>query len=59
MSSVLEPGKPIKTDKPAILDDAMRILNQLRNEAQELKETNERLLEEIKSLKVGLSYFYA
>ncbi|XP_048333618.2 transcription factor bHLH104 [Ziziphus jujuba] len=51
LSSVLEPGKPIKTDKPAILDDAMRVLNQLKNEAQELRETNEKLLEEIKSLK--------
>lgn len=59
MSSVLEPGKPAKTDKPAILDDAMRVLNQLRNEAQELRETNERLIEEIKSLKVGISHFYA
>jgi hypothetical protein len=52
LSSVLEPGRPAKTDKPAILDDAIRVLNQLKNEAQELKETNEKLLEEIKSLKV-------
>ncbi|KAH8495627.1 hypothetical protein Peur_055675 [Populus x canadensis] len=51
LSSVLEPGRPAKTDKPAILDDAIRVLNQLKNEAQELKETNEKLLEEIKSLK--------
>ena len=55
MSSVLEPGRPAKTDKPAILDDAIRVLNQLKNEAQELKETNEKLLEEIKSLKVVIS----
>uniref|UniRef100_A0A6M2E8W4 BHLH domain-containing protein n=1 Tax=Populus davidiana TaxID=266767 RepID=A0A6M2E8W4_9ROSI len=51
LSTVLEPGRPAKTDKPAILDDAIRVLNQLKNEAQELKETNEKLLEEIKSLK--------
>ncbi|KAG6757361.1 hypothetical protein POTOM_037669 [Populus tomentosa] len=51
LSSVLEPGRPAKTDKPAILDDAIRVLNQLKNEVQELKETNEKLLEEIKSLK--------
>ncbi|XP_021899523.1 transcription factor bHLH104 isoform X2 [Carica papaya] len=51
LSSVLEPGRPAKTDKPAILDDAIRVLNQLRAESQELKETNEKLVEEIKSLK--------
>lgn len=53
LSSVLEPGRPVKADKPAILDDAIRILNQLKNEAQDLKETNEKLLEEIKLLKVS------
>ncbi|GAV90891.1 hypothetical protein CFOL_v3_34291, partial [Cephalotus follicularis] len=52
LSSVLEPGRPAKTDKPAILDDAIRVLTQLRTEAQELQESNEKLLEEIKSLKV-------
>ncbi|KAL5542234.1 hypothetical protein UlMin_009944 [Ulmus minor] len=52
LSSVLEPGRPMKTDKPTILDDAIRVINQLKNEAQELKETNEKLIEEIKSLKV-------
>ncbi|XP_057430969.1 transcription factor bHLH104 isoform X2 [Lotus japonicus] len=51
LSSVLEPGRPVKTDKPAILDDAIRVLSQLKTEAQELKETNEKLLEEIKCLK--------
>lgn len=53
LSSVLEPGRTPKTDKPAILDDAIRVLNQLRDEAHELEETNQKLLEEIKSLKVG------
>ncbi|CAI0559044.1 unnamed protein product [Linum tenue] len=51
LSAVLEPGRPVKADKPAILDDAIRILQQLKSEAQELKETNEKLQEEIKSLK--------
>ncbi|XP_027366367.1 transcription factor bHLH104-like [Abrus precatorius] len=51
LSSVLEPGRPVRTDKPAILDDAIRVLSQLKTEAQELKETNEKLLEEIKCLK--------
>ncbi|KAI4345808.1 hypothetical protein L6164_012902 [Bauhinia variegata] len=51
LSSVLEPGRSVKSDKPAILDDAVRVLNQLKAEAQELKETNEKLLEEIKCLK--------
>ncbi|OIW07693.1 hypothetical protein TanjilG_30770 [Lupinus angustifolius] len=51
LSSVLETGRPVKTDKPAILDDAIRVLTQLKTEAQELKETHEKLLEEIKCLK--------
>lgn len=55
LSSVLEPGRTPKTDKPAIIDDAIRILNQLRDEAHKLEETNQKLLEEIKSLKVGCS----
>lgn len=57
MSSLLEPGRPPKNDKLAILGDAIRVVNQLRAESQEFKETNEKLVEEIKSLKVG--YFYA
>ncbi|XP_010466638.1 PREDICTED: transcription factor bHLH34-like [Camelina sativa] len=51
LSSVLEPGRTPKTDKVAILDDAIRVVNQLRGEAHELKETNQKLLEEIKNLK--------
>lgn len=42
----------MKTDKLAILGDAIRALNQLRSEALEYKESNEKLLEEIKTLKV-------
>lgn len=52
LSAVLEPGRPVKTDKVAILNDAIRILNHLRTESQEYKETNERLVEEIQNLKV-------
>ncbi|KAF8050022.1 hypothetical protein N665_2064s0006 [Sinapis alba] len=51
LSSVLEPTRTPKTDKPAILDDAIRVVNQLRGEAHELKETNQKLQEEIKTLK--------
>ncbi|KAK1591027.1 hypothetical protein Q3G72_001062 [Acer saccharum] len=51
LSCVLEPGRPARTDKPAILDDAIRVINQLRTEGQELKDENEKLQEEIKSLK--------
>nr|WIE96067.1 basic helix-loop-helix transcription factor [Loropetalum chinense var. rubrum]WIE96068.1 basic helix-loop-helix transcription factor [Loropetalum chinense var. rubrum] len=51
LSSILEPGRPAKTDKSAILGDAIRVLNQLRTEAQELKEANEKIQEEIKNLK--------
>lgn len=55
LSSVLEPKRTPKTDKSAIIDDAIRAVKQLRGEAHELKETNQKLLEEIKSLKVGFS----
>ncbi|CAA7012877.1 unnamed protein product [Microthlaspi erraticum] len=51
LSSVLEPTRTPKTDKSAILDDAIRVVNQLRGEATELKDTNQKLQEEIKSLK--------
>lgn len=51
LSSILEPGRPAKTDKPAIIDDAIRVLTKLRSEAQELKDTNEKLQQEIKSSK--------
>lgn len=54
LSAVLEPERPAKTDKPAIIDDAIRVISNLKNEAQELKDTNEKLLEEIKCLKVSL-----
>lgn len=51
LSSIVEPGRPAKTDKSAILSDAIRVLNQLRTEARELKLQNEKLQEDIKNLK--------
>lgn len=48
----MEPGKPPKADKVAILSDAARLLNQLRAEAQKLKQSNESLQDSIKNLKV-------
>ncbi|XP_058092122.1 transcription factor ILR3-like isoform X2 [Magnolia sinica] len=52
LASILEPGKPPKMDKAAILSDAVRVVTQLRSEAQKLKESNESLHEKIKELKV-------
>ncbi|XP_042502402.1 transcription factor ILR3-like isoform X1 [Macadamia integrifolia] len=52
LGTVLEPGRPPKTDKATILSDASRALVQLRTKAQQLKEANEKLQETIKDLKV-------
>ncbi|KAJ0769908.1 putative transcription factor bHLH family [Helianthus annuus] len=54
LSSTLEPDRPATTDKLAILGDAIRVLNRLKSESQDYKETNEKLLEEIKTLKASL-----
>ncbi|XP_039128039.1 transcription factor ILR3-like isoform X2 [Dioscorea cayenensis subsp. rotundata] len=51
LCSILDPGKPPKADKVAILTDANRLLKQLRLEAQKLKESNEALQVSIKNLK--------
>jgi len=51
LSSTLEPGRPARTDKLAIIGDAIRVLNQLKTDSQEYKEANEKLLEDIKTLK--------
>lgn len=59
LSSILEPGRPPKTDKAAILVDAVRMVNQLRGEAQHLKESSESLQEKITELKVCLSLFFS
>ncbi|EHA8589211.1 transcription factor ILR3 [Cocos nucifera] len=52
LSSILDPGRPPRSDKASILSDAARVLVQLRSEAQQLKESNEKLQETIKDLKV-------
>lgn len=49
---MLEPGRPPKTDKATILSDVVRMMEQLRTEAQKLKQSTEDLQEKIKELKV-------
>ncbi|XVF66955.1 hypothetical protein PTKIN_Ptkin10aG0081400 [Pterospermum kingtungense] len=51
LGAILEPGRPPKADKVAILADAVRMVDQLRSEAQQLKESNEELQAKIKELK--------
>ncbi|KAL2476217.1 Transcription factor ILR3 [Abeliophyllum distichum] len=51
LGAVLEPGRPPKTDKAAILVDAVRMVTQLRGEAHKLKDSNFNLQEKIKELK--------
>ncbi|KAH8494523.1 hypothetical protein Peur_060763 [Populus x canadensis] len=51
LGSILDPGRTPKTDKAAILVDAVRIVTQLRGEAQKLKDSNSSLQEKIKELK--------
>ena len=53
---MLEPGRPPKADKAAILGDAVRMVIQLRSDAQKLKESNEDLQEKIKELKVRFCF---
>lgn len=47
----------MKFDKLAILGDAIKVLNQLKAESEEYKEMNEKLLEEIRILKVRQDIF--
>jgi len=57
LGAILEPGKTPKMDKSAILNDAIRVVGELRSEAKKLKDSNESLQEKIKELKVcPLSY---
>ncbi|TYI03254.1 hypothetical protein ES332_A11G324300v1 [Gossypium tomentosum] len=51
LTSILEPERPPKTDKAAILVDAVRMVTQLRGEAQNLKDLNSSLHDRIKELK--------
>ncbi|KAJ0963902.1 hypothetical protein J5N97_029024 [Dioscorea zingiberensis] len=55
LSSVLDPGRPPKSDKGSILSDVSRVLEQLKAEVQELKTSNEKLQETIKDLKTEKS----
>ncbi|XP_022986346.1 transcription factor ILR3-like isoform X2 [Cucurbita maxima] len=52
LSAVLEPGKLPKTDKVAILSDAIRMMTDLQCEIEKLKESEDDLKEKIKELKV-------
>lgn len=54
LTSVLDPGRPPKSDKASILSDAVLVLAQLRSEAEQLKEANIKLQETIKQLKVWI-----
>ncbi|KAI4299236.1 hypothetical protein L6164_032714 [Bauhinia variegata] len=51
LGSILDPGRPPKMDKAVILNDAVRMVSQLQEEAQKLKESNENLQEKINELK--------
>jgi hypothetical protein len=52
LGSILDPGKTPKMDKAVILGDAVRMLTQLRDEAQKLKESKKIMQEKINELKV-------
>lgn len=54
LGSVLDPGRPPKMDKVVLLSDAVRMVIQLRDEAQKLKDANESLLEKMSELKVTI-----
>ncbi|KAK1360760.1 Transcription factor ILR3 [Heracleum sosnowskyi] len=51
LGAILDPGRPVKTDKAAILIDATRMVIQLRSESQKLKDTNTDLQQKVKELK--------
>ncbi|XWS15632.1 hypothetical protein CRYUN_Cryun34aG0018000 [Craigia yunnanensis] len=51
LASILDPGRPPKVDKAVILVDAVRMVTQLWDEAQKLRESNESLQEKINELK--------
>jgi hypothetical protein len=57
LGSVLEPGKTPKMDKSVIINDAIRMVTELRSESKKLKESNESLQDKIKELKVSLYFF--
>ncbi|XP_076948758.1 transcription factor ILR3-like [Bidens hawaiensis] len=52
LNEILDPGRSTKTDKSVILADAIRMVTQLRNEAEKLKDSSQDLLVKINELKV-------
>lgn len=58
LASILDYGRHSKMDKIAVLGDAVRMVNQLRMEAQKLKDSNEEMREKINELKVYLSSLF-
>ena len=55
-AEVCSASKQAKLDKASVLSDAVRMLTQLRGEAEKLKESNENLRETVKDLKVYFSH---
>nr|KYP48464.1 Transcription factor ILR3 [Cajanus cajan] len=51
LGSILDPVRPLKMDKAVILSDAVRLVSQLREEAQKLKDSTETLQDKINELK--------
>ncbi|PIN26458.1 hypothetical protein CDL12_00783 [Handroanthus impetiginosus] len=51
LSSILEPGRLLKTDKAVILSDAARLVIQFREESQKLKESCDNLQRKVNELK--------
>jgi predicted transcriptional regulator len=58
LSSILDPGRPPKMDKAVMLGDALRMVTQLRGEAQKLKESKENLQDKINEMKVRLGLLF-
>lgn len=56
LGALLEPGRTPKTDKSALLVDAVRMVTHLRGEAEKLKDSNLNLQEKIKELKASICY---
>ncbi|XP_022139836.1 transcription factor ILR3-like [Momordica charantia] len=51
LNSIVNHGRPPKIDKSTLLGDAVRMIIQLRDEAQKLKESNETFLVKINEIK--------
>ncbi|KAH9651303.1 transcription factor ILR3 [Citrus sinensis] len=58
LASILEPGRPPKTDKAAILIDAVRMAekNELRDEKQRLKAEKEKIEQQLKAMSTQPSF---